>query len=301
MGTSARQVVRWKEWVLREIEEGRFAVQGITKEQLFEFYAAWLDAERGVHEVDVPPFYVARCPVTNAQFAPFVAKETGGYDDPSFWTEAGWAWRQGEGEGWNRPPERRSEPMYWRDHRLNGPNQPVVGVTWFEAFAYAHWLTAQLQVAGCQLRVWKDGQIELLDVEAATLRVRLPTEAEWEVAARGRDGRIWPWGNQWDASNANTSEDSGEWMTTPVGVYPEGASPYGALDTAGNVWEWTSTRWGSDWRTPDYGAPYRADDGREDSEGTVLRVVRGGSWGESRVAARCAFRNGYNPVDWGND
>jgi formylglycine-generating enzyme required for sulfatase activity len=160
-------------------------------------------------------------------------------------------------------------------------NHPVVYVTWHEARAYCRWLTEVWRAAG------KIGADEV---------VRLPTEAEWEKAARGAvargtDGRRYPWGDTWDDARCNTSE-SGLGGTTPVGMYPDGASPYGCLDMAGNVWEWTTSLWGEGWQEPEYVYPYQADDGREnlDAGDDVRRVVRGGSFLDNQRLARCAFR-----------
>jgi len=181
-------------------------------------------------------FFAARTPVTNAEFARFL--DDGGYDRPGCWTEAGW--KEKESRGWTRP-------NYWEDRRFNDPSQPVVGISWYEALAYCNWLAA------------KTGR-----------HYRLPTEQEWEKAARGYDGREYPWG-EWAEGRCNTKE-AGIGRTTPVGQFsPDGNSPYGLQDAAGNVWEWMA------------------------SEEGALRVLRGGSFDYDRVGARCASRDGSYP------
>jgi formylglycine-generating enzyme required for sulfatase activity/nucleoside phosphorylase len=120
-------------------------------------------------------------------------------------------------------------------------------------------------------------------------KVDLPSEAQWEKAARGEDHREWPWEDGWADGRANT-EEAGIHMTSAVGCFPGGASPRGCQDMAGNVWEWTRTKWGMKRYPPDYRYPYRPDDGREDPQGPDLRVVRGGSWINTRAFARCAYR-----------
>ncbi|MFC2037974.1 formylglycine-generating enzyme family protein, partial [Chloroflexota bacterium] len=107
------------------------------------------------------------------------------------------------------------------------------------------------------------------------------------VAARGVDGRIYPWGNDWHPLRCS-SRQGGPGLTTPVGQYsPTGDSPYGCADMAGNVWEWCHSLY------RDY--PYRDDDGREDSEAEGDRVLRGGSTGSHQRDVRCAFRSSLNP------
>jgi len=221
------------------------------------------DDEKPQHRVTLRGFKIGKYPVTNAQYLRFVEA-------------TGQEWRSDDG----RRPERA--------------NCPATYVTWHDARAYCAWLTEAWQAEG---KIARD--------EA----VRLPTEAEWEKAARGGlpspsqgEGtgvRVYPWGDEWDESRCNTAE-LGLNDTTPVGIFPEGASPYGCLDMAGQVWEWTVSLWGR-WTGKEaefqFGYPYDPADGRENLEAgdDVLRVVRGGSFDYYRGTARCACRFWYSP------
>ena len=269
--------------------------------------------ERPQHTLTLPAFCVSRYPISNAQYGAFWA--AGGYDEPRYWTEEGWGWRTGEREpdlsviededlrrnweGWlaGRPVEKRDRPFWWDDPSWNLPNRPVVGVSWYEALAFCAWLTGEFQVSGFGLQVQRGMQLETLNLEPGTLTVRLPSEAEWEKAARGTDGRRWPWGDEWAEGRANTSE-TGLGTTSAVGCFPAGASPCEALDMAGNVWEWTRSKWGKRSGAPGYGYPYDPTDGREGLLGSDLRVVRGGSWDLTQGYARCAYRHRYIPVNF---
>jgi len=269
------------------------------------------DDEKPQHTLDLPGFYLSRYLITNAQFQPFVTGD--GYTNPAYWTPEGWAWRQGAeadltpltemGEDglrkyreWlaNRPAEKRAQPYYWEHAQLSLPNRPVVGLTWYEGAAYCRWLTEQLQGAGSRLRVWKDNQVLAIDLQKQTCRVRLPSEAEWEKAARGADGRRYPWGEEWREDCANT-EEAELGQTSAVGLFPDGASPYGCLDMVGNVWVWTRSRWGRDVMRPDFRYPYVRDDGREAASSPAVPVIRGGSWDLYEWYAQCAYRNWYVP------
>jgi formylglycine-generating enzyme required for sulfatase activity len=159
-------------------------------------------------------------------------------------------------------------PEHWEGVKLPSGKEdhPVVYVSWHDAVAYCNWLA-----------------------EVTGKPYRLPSEAEWEKGARGTDGRIYPWGDQWDAKRCN-SREGGKGDTTPVRAYPEGASPYGVLEMAGNVWEWTRSIY------KDY--PYNPEDGRENLEAAGTRVLRGGAFYSSARSVRCARRRGCVPFNF---
>jgi formylglycine-generating enzyme required for sulfatase activity len=257
------------------------------------------DEEKPAHELTLPAFRISRYPITNAQYRPFV--EASGYEEQRWWTDEGWAWRQGAEADlsaiddedlkkrtieWlaQRPKEKRNCPFWWDEPPWNEPTRPVVGVTWHEALAYCRWLESRLQETG---RL------------PTSTTVQLPSEAKWEKAARGPQAYRWPWGNDWRKDHANTAEAELK-ETSPVGLFPGGVSPYGVQDMAGNVWEWTHSGWG--WTSgyqPDYGYPYDPHDGREKPlQGPDLPVVRGGSWDAAQWLARAASRGRYPTVYW---
>jgi iron(II)-dependent oxidoreductase len=229
---------------------------------------AWaLDNERPAHQVFVPAFHIDRAAVTNAEYAAFIAD--GGYDDPRWWSTAGWDHRQSaglraplhwvrDGDGWSARQFGRIRPVV--------PDEPVVHVCFYEAEAYAAW-------AG----------------------KRLPTEAEWEKAARfdpatGRSRRF-PWG---DDTPTPEHANLGQRHLRPAaaGAYPMGVSPLGVHQLIGDVWEWVSTDFTG---YPGFVAfPYR-----EYSEvffGSEYKVLRGGSFGTDRSACRGTFRNWDYPI-----
>ena len=278
------------------------------------------DNESPVHRVVVRPFALGRFPVTNAEFRCFV--EAGGYEDGRWWHgEAAQRWWRGESTAdgpkqqwredrsnlqvpgridkaldrgritskqaseWKRiaalsdtefeaqldewyPAGRQTQPALWNDPASNHPAQPVVGIGWFEARAFCAWLASQTG------EPW-----------------RLPSEAEWEAAARGHAARRYPWGEAFSAARCNAFETHVR-TTTPVGIFAGGDGPEGFSDLSGNVWEWTSTLY----RT----YRYDADDGREDDAADGPRVLRGGSWFNGRDNTRCANR-GWDPPGTRND
>ncbi|GAA1829999.1 ergothioneine biosynthesis protein EgtB [Actinomadura chokoriensis] len=224
------------------------------------------DNERPVHLVDLPAYYIDVEPVSNAAYIAFM--EAGGYDDPRWWDPAGWDWRNGsgkrapafwtrEGGQWVRRRFGRTEPV--------PPGEPVQHVCWYEADAYARW-------AG----------------------KRLPTEAEWEKAARwdpaAQHSRRYPWGEVYEEGRANLGQRT--LHPSETGSYASGASAYGVRRLLGDVWEWTSTDF--------HGYPgFRSFPYKEYSEvffGPDYKVLRGGSWATHPLAVRGSFRNWDYPV-----
>ncbi|WP_420628289.1 SUMF1/EgtB/PvdO family nonheme iron enzyme [Candidatus Leptofilum sp.] len=191
--------------------------------------------------VTLAPFAIAKYPITNAQYRLFMAD--GGYSGEwrNCWSDEGWGWK--EREGW-------AEPRYWHNGELNQANQPVAGVSWYEAEAFCNWLN----------QVINDGY-------------RLPTEAEWELAAGHTDDRNCPWGAEWQMDLANTYEARLR-QTCAVGMFPAGKAVCGATDMAGNVWEWMNSWY---------------------DEKKVRRVLRGGSWRNLQDDAQVGIRDRINP------
>lgn len=271
------------------VPEGLF-LMGSTKldiEQLLELdkniETFRLENEMPQRKVYLKAYFIDKYPVTNAQYKRFI--DSGGYKQQSLWSDAGWEYVT------------QSLPLETGDldSVFHGePDCPVVNVSWYEAEAFAKW-------AG----------------------KRLPTEAEWEKAARGVDGRIYPWGNEFDKKRLNCAEAKIE-KPTPVTKYQEGQSVYGCLDMAGNVWEWTADWYDSHYyhnapndnpqgpvaaeESPYFGRPeevgvsiYELKPSESGKALSDCKTLRGGSWnGSGVVHVRCANRD-YDEPTFKND
>jgi iron(II)-dependent oxidoreductase len=240
-----------------EVPGGRYLLGAVEGRDAFVF-----DNEKWAHPVEVAPFRIARAPVTNADYAAFV--DAAGYDERVCWSDDGWRWK-------TRTSTRL--PAYWRRGPAGfevrrydaweaiAPHQPMIHLCWFEADAYCRWA-----------------------------RRRLPTEAEWELAASTPEKRRYPWGAD-GAAHERANLDGRFGATLDVAAFPEGDSAYGCRQMIGNVWEWTATRFRP---YPGFVVdPYK--DYSEPWFATPHMVLRGGSWATRTRLLTTTWRNFYPP------
>ncbi len=203
------------------------------------------DDQHPERKVQVDAFYMDIHEVTNAQFNEFILAD--GYNKRQFWTKDGWDYIQKERFFFSYPGRikyRIDKPLgFGENHISTDPDHPVLGVSWYEASAYAKWVGK-----------------------------RLPTEAEWEKAARGTDARLYPWGNEFDFSKLKYFPHHEK--LEPVGSYPDGASPFGVMDMAGSLAEWCA----------------------DNIHGKDTKVVRGGGWNSIRLHLRSIHRVTHPPT-----
>jgi formylglycine-generating enzyme required for sulfatase activity len=292
------------------IDPGTFQM-GTTEDEakrLKEQGAGAYSNELYPHTVYVSAFGMGKYPVTNADYRLFLNATQENYAD--WFSEPGKRWVEGTLEAdlsflgndegakkfyrdWleNRPKDKRRQPFWWDDPQWNADSLPVIGVSWFEAEAYCNWLTVKLREA---------------NAITSEQKIHLPTEAQWEKSARAQrptsnlqplTSNLWSWGDTWDKDKCN-SEASGFRSTTPVGMYPDGASSYGVEDMMGNVWEWCND--GYDEKI------YQSRQGQEvrDPQGALqgsARVVRGGSWLDFLWSCRAAYRFRLTPLPFNNN
>ncbi len=248
------------------------------------------DNEPEQFQLDISYDYaVGRYPVTVGQYRVFI--EAGGYREDRWWTQeglkaraAGWDWIDSH---WQETGKAWTTPRFWDDAKWAGDDLlPVVGVSWYESYAYTRWLS-----------------------ETTGREYRLLTESEWEKAARGGlqipDGqggmkknphpaRTWPWGDE-EPTKELCNFEGNVGQTSPVTSHEAQArrQPYGLYHMAGNVWEWCLSEWAN---------PYTNPEGN-DPGGSASRVVRGGSWiaiNDLRYV-RCSCRFRFDPLNWGNN
>jgi formylglycine-generating enzyme required for sulfatase activity len=212
------------------------------------------DDERPQHELNLPyDYWMAKYPVTVAQYRAFVAASGHKTSD--------------------------------KDSLCGVANHPVVRVTWYDALAYCEWLSKQLTAYSKEVA---EQQMSFLqELAEGKLRVTLPTEAEWKKAARGKDSRIYPWGEKPDPNKSNYLE-TGIGTINSVGIFPDGKSPYEVLDMSGNVWEWTGTIYNPKIAA----AKHVMDFGRESNPRIYPRIVlRGGAYNSNEFLIRCSARD----------
>jgi formylglycine-generating enzyme required for sulfatase activity len=256
----------WRAWWSRRRAAGPAPRVRVPRGDLLMGSEAGEPEEAPVHRVTVAAFSIDRFEVTNEQFAEFV-RRTGHVTD-SERSGVGWhwdgTWRESRGADWRHPRGPGSSIVGLDRH-------PVVQVSWNDATAYCRWRGA-----------------------------RLPTEAEWERAARGAGDRVYPWGDESPRGRASYGRDTccradagdGFLHTAPVGAFPRGRSPFGVDDLAGNVWEWVE-----DWFDARFYARSPVHD-PVNSLGTLRKVIRGGGWGNDAAGLRSTLRHA-NPPDIG--
>jgi len=239
------------EWIV--IPAGNFTMGSTEADTVTWPYSS---GEYPQHTVYLAAYQISKYEITNAQYKAFM--DAGGYTNSAYWTTDGWTWKT---------TNSINEPAYWTAGTYNSgiayPNHPVVGVSWYEAYAFCYWAGGHL-----------------------------PTEAQWEKAARYTDARYYPWGSTWDGAKCNSSDntapDTFAYSRSPVGFFSAGQSYYGGYDMAGNVWEWCN-----DW----YGSAYYSDPGANTNPtGPTTgssRVLRGGSFGSNDCNCRVAVRGSY--------
>lgn len=193
--------------------------------------------------VYVKKFYLTTHEVTNREYEQFIL--AGGYNKEPLWSSKGWRFIK---------KNRIVFPAAWNVPGFRQPNSPVVGVSWYEAQAYARWA-----------------------------KKRLPTELEWEKAARGTDGRRYPWGN---SLKSDVGYRAFSWPYS-VGSFPANVSPYGIYDMAGNVWEWVA-----DW----YGNETTSNDKMQRATQSRRKILRGGGWGSNRRQLQVTYRRSELPT-----
>jgi formylglycine-generating enzyme required for sulfatase activity len=241
------------------------------------------DDEKPQHEVNLAyDYFIGRYPVTNEQFGQFVgatnlvtsAEKEGGW----VWNKEQTKWVQIKDANWQHPFGGKSDLQGKMHH-------PVVQVSWFEALEFVKWLNRTSR-----------------SILSSGLAFRLPSEAEWEKAARGIEARKYSWGNRLPLPELGMDVcnicDTGIDDTTPVGKYsPDGDSPFGCADMTGNVFEWTRSLWRKGIEKAAFVYPYNPEDGRENltAPKEIRRVVRGGSFYDDARGARCATRGHYDP------
>ncbi|HEU4329433.1 MAG TPA: SUMF1/EgtB/PvdO family nonheme iron enzyme, partial [Roseiflexaceae bacterium] len=214
-------------------------------------------------------FRIGRFPISCADYARFAA--AGGYTERRWWGEHGWGWRLSARRD-NQPLE---EPVFIDSVEYNNPIQPIVAVSWYEASAYCAWLTAQGHTQG-----WLPPEDQ----------IRLPTALEWERAARGTDKRRYPWGDAAPGQERANYKDTGIGRPSPVGCFPAGQAGCGALDMAGNVWEWTATRMRVD----------QTIEPVEDFPRQEMILVCGGAFHYGNERLCCGARLWDDPIYWNN-
>ncbi|MBN1350162.1 SUMF1/EgtB/PvdO family nonheme iron enzyme [candidate division KSB1 bacterium] len=248
------------------------AISGAT----FTMGDNWNDgliAERPAHQVNLSAYEISKFEVTNEEFYAFVL--AGGYQTQAYWllsdvdADENAGWQEASSKKWQQPRYWSNSDTPWDTCRAsNFADSPVIGISWYEAYAYCKWLN---DITGKQYR--------------------LPTEAQWERAARGaEDGAKYPWGNSWIETAANWDDNAasdGYLYAAPVGSFESGKSAAGCYDLAGNVWEWCQD-WYASYEEGTFADPTGPAAGD-------ARVVRGGSWKSISRSLRTVSRSKIEP------